>query len=340
MTPDRQDDRAPWGEPLASVWRSDELESVHLGHLVVLDEAGHVRVSRGHVETPIWVRSAIKPVQALPLWLTGAADALGLEEAQLAVTMASHSGQSTHREAVAGLLAAAGLEAEQLGCGRHTPYNDEVATQLLRQGQTPDLLHCNCSGKHAGMLAVCRHMGWDLASYRDPQHPLQEMIRDLLAVFAGVHRETIGHGVDGCGAPVWRLPLIGLARAYHRLCRPEGLPDELAQVARRAAAVFAAHPLAIAGSGRLDTALVEAGAGRLLAKIGGEAVHAGGWIGPGQAWALKIGDGNKRAIGPALARAMALAGAPLPSSATLEGHLNPPVDNNHGTIVGAVRAAW
>ena len=329
-----------WGEPLAVVERSGAVESWHLGHLAVVEASGRVLLARGAPETPVYIRSAAKPIQALPLWLTGAAEAFALPPASLAVAMASHSGQELHRDAVQALLDHAGLPASALGCGTHAPYHEPTAEALRRAGQAPGPLYCNCSGKHAGMLAVCRHMGWDEPSYRDPGHPLQRLIRDLLAELAGVAPAAIGHGVDGCGAPVWRLPLLGMARAFARLGTPDGLRPALAAAARAATATMAAHPRLIAGDDRLDTDLVAAGAGSLIGKIGGEAVHGGAWLGAGAGWALKVGDGNRRAIGPALMRAAAIVGRPLPEDPRLARHLRPAVKNNHGDVVGHVVPAW
>ncbi len=329
-----------WGEPLALAMRSGLVESWHLGHLAVVEADGTLLASRGDPMAEVYVRSAAKPIQALPLWLTGAAKAFALPPASLAVAMASHSGEDVHRGAVQDLLDRAGVDAALLGCGTHVPYHEPTAEALRRSGLAPGPLYCNCSGKHAGMLAVCRHLGWDLAGYRDADHPLQRLIRDLLAELAEVPATAIGHGVDGCGAPVWRLPLVGLARAFARLGDPGGLRPELAAAARAAAETLAAHPRLVAGEDRLDTDLVAAGAGALVAKIGGEAVHAGAWLGGGPGWAIKVGDGNRRAIGPALARAAALVGRPLPDDPRLARHLRPEVRNNHGDVVGHVVPAW
>jgi L-asparaginase II len=328
------------GEPLAYALRSGEVESWHLGHLAVVGPDGRLLVSRGDPEAVVYVRSAAKPIQALPLWLTGAAEAFGLPPTSLAVAMASHSGEEVHTGAVQALLDAAGVDAALLGCGTHEPYHAATNEALRRAGTPPGTLHCNCSGKHAGFLAVARHMGWDLASYRDADHPLQRLIRSLLAELAGVPEASIAHGVDGCGAPVWRLPLVGLARAFAGLGSPDGLRPELAAAARAATRIAAAHPRLVAGEDRLDTDLVAAGAGALIAKIGGEAVHAGAWLEKGGAWAMKIGDGNRRAIGPTLARAAALVGRPLPEDPRLARHLRPEVRNNHGDVVGHVVPAW
>ncbi|MEB3221830.1 MAG: asparaginase [Candidatus Sericytochromatia bacterium] len=328
------------GELLAVVTRSGEVESVHGGHVAVVDAEGQVLFGRGGLDTPVWVRSSVKPLQVLPLLLSGAADAFGLPGEALAVAQASHSGTDRHREVVGQLLERVGLPPSALRCGRHTPYDDATAVALLRAGEEADVLRCNCSGKHAAMLAVCRHQGWDIGSYRAPDHPLQRWIRELLATAAGVAPSAVGVGVDGCGAPVWRLPVLGLAVAYARLASGRGLSGDVAAAGARALGAFVAHPELVAGPGRLDTALIRAGEGRLVAKIGGEAVHAGVWRGGGPAWALKVADGAKRAIGPALARSMALAGCPLPEHPDLAAHVAPEIVNNLGEVVGAVEAAF
>jgi L-asparaginase II len=303
------------GEPLAIHWRGDHPESVHHGHAVVLDAAGRVVFQRGNPEERIYARSALKPLQALPLLLSGAAD--GLPDACLAVAMASHSGEDAHRAAVRALLAHAGLEEALLQCGTHEPYHEPTARGLLIRGEVPSPIYCNCSGKHAGMLAVCKQMGWDLATYHHPDHPLQRWIRDLLLE---VPVGDLDHAIDGCGVPVWRMPLVGLARAFAKL--PVRLTD-----------IMAAHPHLVAGTGRLDTEVMEAAGGRVACKIGGEAVHAGVVRGAGLAWAIKVSDGNKRALGPALARVLEEVGHPVAVP-------DPIVYNNRREAVGRVTAAF
>lgn len=328
------------GVPLAVQVRSGKVESVHVGHLAVIAPDGRLLSSRGEPQTAFYARSTLKPVQVLPLLLSGAADAFGLPDACLAVAMASHSGEPCHTEAVTELLARAGVSVDALQCGTHAPYHAATAEQLMRARELPHVLHCNCSGKHAGMLAACRHQGWDLATYRAPEHPLQRLIRSLLSELSGVPEAAIGFGVDGCGVPVWHLPLTGLALAFARLTTPAGLRAPLQEAALRATSLMASHPRLVAGEGRLDTDLMAACGGRLVAKIGGEGVHVGGWLGQGVGWAIKVADGNRRAIGPALARALGEVGHPLPADAALSAHLAPEVRNNRGERVGEIVAAW
>jgi L-asparaginase II len=330
----------PDGAPLAVRFRGERPESVHLGHLVILDVHGHVLLARGDAHAPIFARSALKPVQALPLFLSGAAEAFGLPDEALAVALASHSGDLSHQAAVQCLLDLAGLDARDLQCGTHPPYDESTALALALRQLPPTVLHCNCSGKHAAMLAVCRHKGWDLLTYRERAHPLQQWIHALLAELTGLDGAQIADAIDGCGVPVWHLPLSGLARAFARLGTPAVLRGELRQAAQRIAGLMADRPALIAGTGRFDTDLLAMTGDRLIAKIGGEGVHVGAVRGTSLGWAIKVADGNKRALGPALARALAEIGHPLPAGEPLCAHTSPVVYNNRREVVGRLEAGW
>ncbi len=327
-------------EPLACQSRGDLIESVHVGHLLIKNTAGQHLFCRGNPSAMVFARSALKPLQALPLWLTGAARRWGLDGAALAITLSSHSGEDVHVAAVNELLARCGLEAHRLQCGVHTPYHSQVAKDLIRRGEAPGVLRCNCSGKHAGMLAVCAHMGWCLDTYRDSEHPLQRMIRDLLLQLADVASEQLSFAIDGCGVPVWHLPLEGLATFAARLAAPETIPGALGMALSDVSQLMADHPYLIAGEGRLDTDLMQTDGQRFFAKIGGEAVHLGGVRGRGIGWAIKVNDGQNRAIAPALNRALEKVGeAPIHSEAFAK-HVAPRVTNNRAEVVGYLAAAF
>lgn len=326
--------------PLALQWRGEDVESVHQGHLAVVDVGGGEHLTRGEPAASVYARSSLKPVQVLPLLLGGAAEAFGLPDEAIAVAMASHSGEACHREAVSRLLERAGVSARALQCGTHEPYHAPTARALIASGEVPTVLHCNCSGKHAAMLAVCRHHGFDPDTYREPAHPLQRWIRDLLAELSDLSAAEIGHAVDGCGVPVWRLPVARLARVFARLGTPTALRPELRAAATRAGTLMARYPRLIGGEDRLDTDLMAACGGAVICKIGGEGVHAGAIAGTGLGWAIKVADGHKRALGPALARALAELGHPLPDNETLAKHIAPVVRNNRGEQVGTIQAAW
>jgi len=322
--------------PLAHVLRSGEVESLHLGWLVVVDADGRVLAQVGD-DAAIYTRSSLKPLQALPLLATGGAERWGLGPEQLAVTAASHAGSRMHRETVLSLLTKAGLTPDQLACGTHMPYDDEASRELLCRGESPTLLHCNCSGKHAGMLALAKHMGWPTEGYHLLEHPVQQLVREAVLEVTGVSPHDLSHGIDGCGLPVWRMPLSRLARGFARLGRPESLPERWREPARRIVEAMAEHPERVSGPGRFDTELMRLTRGRLVAKGGGEAVHAGLVRDRGWGWALKVADGNRRATPPAILDVLdRLGGLTAEDRESLARWIRPELRNNRQESVGAI----
>jgi L-asparaginase II len=317
-----------------AVLRAGRVESAHYGHLVAVSPNGDTLASYGDPSFGFYARSTMKPVQLLPLLLSGAADAYALPDTCLAVAAGSHAGQDFHVAAVDELLDRAGVSADALQCGTHAPLHEPTAQALIREGLSPNVRQCNCSGKHAAMLAVCRHEGWDLATYRSPDHPLQRWIRELIAELADLPTEALAFGVDGCGVPVWHLPLDRLARVFARLTSLSHLRLDVRLAAERVMAAMTARPEWVSGPGRVDTELMIAGRGGLVAKIGGEGVHAGGVSGAGIGWAMKVIDGNRRAIAPALTAMLETLGHPVAVHEALQTHVAPVVKNNRGEIVG------
>ena len=196
----------PFDAPVAGVWRGDHIESVHRGRYVVCDAQGETLYSLGDPEGYVYLRSAAKPFQALPLVFSGAADELGIAGEELAVACASHSGEPRHLAAVRSILRKAGLSDNDLQNGTHPPLYAPAAAALARSGEEPKAIHGNCSGKHAGMLAVCVHEGWETGSYRDPSHPLQRWILEVVARFCSLRSDEIVLGSDGCGVPARTSP--------------------------------------------------------------------------------------------------------------------------------------
>ena len=322
--------------PLAHVLRSGEVESLHLGWLVVLDADGRVLAQVGD-DAAIYTRSSLKPLQALPLIATGGAERWGLTPEELAVTAASHAGSRMHRATVLSLLTKAGLTPDQLACGTHMPYDDEAARELICRGEPPTLLHCNCSGKHAGMLALAKHMGWPTEGYHLLEHPVQQAVRDVVLAVTGVSPDALIHGIDGCGLPVWRMPLSRLAQGFARLGRPETLPERWREPARRIVEAMAEHPERVSGPGRFDTELMRLTQGRLVGKGGGEAVHAGIVREHGWGWALKVADGNRRATPPAILDVLErLGGLTAEDREALARWKRPELRNNRQETVGAI----
>ena len=203
--------------PIVDVTRGHWVESVHRGAIAVVDSSGRLVASLGNPKEPVYLRSAAKPFQALALVCSGAADALGVTEEELAVVCGSHSGEPRHLELVSQLLQRAGLKTSDLHCGIHPPFDPAARRALVRSGEAPNLLHNNCSGKHAGMLAAASYLGLEIERYTDPEHEVQVAIRALVAFLAGMEPDEVGLAVDGCTVPTFLVPLRGFALALARL---------------------------------------------------------------------------------------------------------------------------
>ncbi len=324
--PDNPD--LPGDVPLVALRRGKLTESVHRGRAVICDPSGEVQRSLGDPEAYTYLRSSAKPFQALPLILSEAAEAFGLTVEEIAVACGSHAGEDRHVRAVRSILNKAGLSEKDLQNGAHPPMYSPAAAELAARGEEPRCVHGNCSGKHAGMLAVCVHEGWNLTSYRDPDHPLQRRILELVAVVCGVAADDIRLGGDGCGVPAFALPLKGLATGFARLTTGEGLPEEVSEAARSVREAVQEYPYMVAGTGRFDTRLMRGT--EFIAKSGAEAVFAAGSP-DGRGFALKVSDGASRAVPPA---ALPLLGHPEVEASDLESWKHPVVTDLEGNPVG------
>jgi L-asparaginase II len=190
--------------PLVEVWRGDGVESVHHGAIAVADAEGNLLAAAGDPETPVYLRSAAKPAQVLPLLRDGAAERFGLDDEAVAVMIGSHGGEPVHCEAVRGILRRIGLGEDALQCGAHAPFHRPTALDLMRRGIEPTALHNNCSGKHAGMLAQAAHRGDDVRAYLDPDHPVQRGIRAVVETLCGLPAGAARPATDGSCTRVWR----------------------------------------------------------------------------------------------------------------------------------------
>ena len=264
----------------------------------------------------------------MPLVLSGAADALDLTDEELAVACASHNAEAPHLDAVRSILEKAHLSEGDLQNGAHPPLYAPAADDLASRGEEPKDIHGNCSGKHAGMLAVCVHMGWETESYREPGQPLQQWILEIVTRVCGLERDEIVLGGDGCGVPSFGMPLKNLATGFARLATGENLPDDLAVATERIRWVMREHPYMVAGTGRFDTAVMR-GTG-LVCKSGAEAVYGAGSP-EGWGLALKISDGGSRAVRAAALAVLARREAEVPDEPESR-----PVHDLHGEAVGEV----
>ena len=317
----------PEDVPLVAVRRGTLVESVHRGRLAVCDPEGDVLEAMGDPVANIYARSAAKPFQALPLVLSGAADAFGLTDRELAVACASHNAEEPHLATVRSILKKAGLDEGDLQSGAHPPMYGPEAAKLARSGQEPRPVHGNCSGKHAGMLAVCVHEGYETLSYRDPGHPLQRYILGLIAEVCGLREDEVLVAGDNCGVPAFALPLQSFATGLARIATGEELPYELAGAALRIRDAMRAYPFMVAGTGRFDTELMERT--NLFVKGGAEAVLAAGNP-EGWGMALKVSDGSQRAVRPAALAALGGMGIEVDEECTTTRGL-------HGEAVGEIQ---
>lgn len=324
---------------LAEVTRGDLVEAVHLGHAVVVESRGHLLHRAGDPFHVTYMRSAAKPLQALPLVESGGADRLGLTDRELAVTCASHNGEPAHLEAVRSILSRLTLSEGWLACGLPR-LGGPVAQALCREGRAPGVLHNNCSGKHAGLLALAATRGWPLLGYTHPDHPVQRAVLDAVAEVAGTPPAGIVAGVDGCTVPTFGLPLAAHALVYARLADPAaaGLPAARGAALARLRAAMAAHPFQVAGSGRLCTDLATVTRGRLVGKVGAEGLYCVSVAGKGWGIAVKAADGQQRGLYPAVVKILDDLGLLEAGERTaLAGYHRPPVRHNRGAQVGEVR---
>jgi L-asparaginase II len=338
----------PLPAPLVEVTRGSITESRHRGHVVAVDGDGQVVARLGSPETVTYLRSSAKPLQAVPLVSTGAADRFKLTSQEIAVACGSHSGEPLHEETVAAMLAKIGLDEGALKCGVHEPFGKEAALELRQSGEKPRVLQNNCSGKHTGMLALALHLGGATETYDQPDNPAQLAIARTVAQFSGVAAGEIVVGVDGCGVPVFGVPVRAMALMYARLVAPPGSFDADARHAcARIVASMRAHPELVGGMRkRLDTELMRA-AGGVISKVGAEGVYTVG-VEPSARWprglglALKIEDGEDRRARPTVV-IESLRQLGVLDAAALE-RLAPyakfVVRNHRGDEVGEVRASF
>jgi L-asparaginase II len=322
---------------LVDVARGAMVESRHRGRFVVVDADGRILASGGDVEALVFPRSAIKFLQALPLVESGAADAFALSQAELAISCASHGGEPRHVDTVAAWLERIGLGEPDLECGAHMPSAASAAEALVRAGARPVALHNNCSGKHAGMLATCRHLGDDTRGYIRPGHPQQMRVMEAFEAMLGLDLARAPRGVDGCGLPQVGIPLRALATGIARFGAPDRLPALRAAACRRLAAAILAEPFMLAGTGRFCTRAIEACGGRAVIKTGAEGVYVAAIPALGLGIALKIDDGAARAAEVAMgALLLRHGGLDDAARARLGEMIAPTLSNAAGLAVGGL----
>lgn len=328
-------------EILIEVLRGNVVESIHRGDIVVVDCNGHILHQCGDIDHPTFMRSASKPIQAIAALEYGIAEKFGLDLAEIAILMSSHSGEKIHLAVLKSILRKTGIDIDYLQCGIHDPLGIDAARELISKGQSPDSLHCNCSGKHLGQLAASRLKGIPLEDYYKPDNGIQPEIRDILMRFSGAGEAQIKLGIDGCGLPVYCMPLRNMALAYANLCNDNFMNGKYIKSQNYVISAMTVHPEMIGGQGRFDTELMRHFGGRLVGKFGDEGVYCVGLIGKGTGIALKIEDGHTRAVGPAVLETLRQLGIIKAEEMTpLKDFWNPLIKNHRGEFVGAIKASF
>lgn len=281
--------------PIAvEVTRGPIVESRHRGSVAIVDVSGKVRVAWGDIKQPVYPRSAVKALQAIPVVESGTADAVGLSKSELALLCASHGGEPRHVETAAEILDRAGLSEADLECGTHWPSHEPSAYALAASGGVANQLHNNCSGKHSGMLAFARHIGAPTKGYSQVTHPVQQRIMGVLEFMAGIDMGGLPLGVDGCSIPTWAIPLENLAYAFARFGAADDLPEGRRAACDRIMDAVFSDPFMIAGTDRYCTEMTQYLGKRVFLKTGAEGVFCATVPSMGIGIALKCDDGASR----------------------------------------------
>lgn len=348
-TVDKSQLQIPIPESLVEVTRGAITESRHRGHIVAVEPDGRIVAFLGAPETVTFLRSSAKPHQAIPLLVSGAADHFGFTDKEVALACASHSGEPIHTEIAASMLRKIGLKPADLKCGVHEPFSPDVVRELRERGEEPNVLQNNCSGKHAGMLAVAKKLGAPTETYYLPDNPVQLAIGEMISRFSDIEIEDIAVGIDGCGVPVFGVTMKAMALMYARLLNPPQSFEAATRAAcQRIVSVMTQHPELIGGTkDRLDTEMMRATGGTLVSKVGAEGVYTAG-IKPCDAWpkglglALKIEDGDDHRARPTVVIESLHQLRVLSDSArdAVSKYAFFPIRNRRGEVVGEVHAAF
>ncbi len=324
---------------LAEMMRGNWVENRHRGTFCVVDASGNIITAAGDVEREIFPRSAIKSMQALALFRSGAMKKFNLESQSIAIACASHLGEPLHIEAVRTILEKIGCSEADLECGIHPPSHRATRNRMRDAGIAPGAIHNNCSGKHAGMLAVARALGVPVKGYIEREHPVQKLVRACVEDLIGDSLTTDKCGTDGCSIPTWAAPLHSIAKGFATMSTSSGMVPEDKNALGEILEAATSHPFLVGGSGAFDTQAMELFKNRLMSKGGAEGVFCGAIVERGWGYALKCDDGNMAAAETMVAAL--LLGITEPDEkqrAFLEGRRKKPIRNWRKFEVGTVSA--
>ncbi len=333
---------------LVEVLRGGAVESFHRGSLAIVDAAGAVHTAVGDIDRPVFPRSAVKVLQALPLVASGAAERLGLTDEELSLACASHGGEEVHTRTAAAMLAKAGVDASALECGAHWPYFDGTAKAMAARGERPGALHNNCSGKHSGfvclgcLMADGRDVAGYLRGYVQADHPVMREVTAALQAATGWDLARTARGIDGCSIPTYAIPLRHLAHAFARVATGTGLSEGHARAAVRLRSAVARAPQMVAGTGRFDTRVMQHFGERVFCKGGAEGMYCAALPGLGLGVAIKMDDGNNGRASEVVLATLLERLLPLDEADAgfIQALSHVRLHNWNGIEVGALRGVW
>ena len=326
---------------LVDVLRSNVLESSHRGDLAVVTSKGETLYEVGNSDRLTFFRSASKPFQMIAALEAGIAEAFRLDLKEIAICLSSHSGEKEHVELLKSMMEKVGIEEKELTCGIHDPINKEAASELTALGQKPSKLHCNCSGKHIALIAAAKAMEATMDGYHEKDHEIQRKIDKVVAEFSGVRPVDLIKAYDGCGLPVHAVPLKNIAQAFANLSDLNFSEGKYKKSQNYISSAMTMYPEMVAGKGRLDTELMKAFGDRLIGKIGAEGVYCVSLLGKSVGVALKIEDGNSRAVGPVILEALLqMKVIEKEEIERLKGFWKPALLNHNGEHVGVIKPCF
>jgi len=326
---------------LVDVVRGNIVESEHWGHIAVVNSEGEVLYSKGNPNKVTFARSSMKPLQAIPIVETGAADTYQLEPADLSLACASHSGEDQHTDRVKTILNKLGLTTESLKCGTHPPRWQETYERLMKSGTEITAEYNNCSGKHSGMLTTAIHMGESLEDYYKTDHPVQKRIIEVISDLTETPVDEIEIGIDGCGVPVHGIPLKNLALGFAKMANPVSQPEKRKKAIEEVTSAMMVAPEMVGGTDRFCSDFMRIEDGRMFGKAGAEGVYCIGDLETGLGIAIKIEDGNGRATSPVAVEVLKQLGLLTDEQQELlkEYHY-PSLKNARQEIIGQLRPAF
>lgn len=325
-------------EPAAWVYRGKAIEAIHYASVAVVNRQGELTHYFGDPEAVFMTRSSIKPFQLMALVISGGADKFGFTPEQLAIMCGSHAGTDKHRQMVLSNLSLAGNEAKHLQCGFHRPIWMEVENVFPKEGEEKDPVRHNCSGKHSGFLALARHLGDSPEEYLNPSSKTQKLVKEYFSEYCEYEAESMPCGTDGCSAPNYPLPLKNLALGFMKLANGQGKTPQMEAAAKRIKEAMTSYPFMVSGENRFDYDIKRSFPGNAVSKIGAEAIQGVGFSEPGFGIAVKVADGNFRALEPIMIEVFKQLGivkdvADFPA---LKRYERPEVRNNRDLVTGNV----